>query len=49
VAVSAERVRQLLAWRDKIKPAPRPIVMPDPTEIRLQLDRVFARRKGGRL
>jgi hypothetical protein len=49
VAVSAERVRQLLACRDKIKPAPRPVVLPDPTRVRLELDRVFARMKGGRL
>jgi hypothetical protein len=37
--LSAERVRQLLSLCGNIKPAPRPIVVPDPTEVRLELDR----------
>lgn len=49
VAPTAERVRQLLAWRGKIKPVRCPIVLPEPTEVRLELDRVFARLRGGHL
>ena len=47
--MTAEPVRQLPSLVGKIRRTPRPLVMPDPTEIRLQLDRVFARMKGGRL
>jgi len=39
VAVSAERVRWLLAMRGKVKRAPRPLVPLDETEVRLELDR----------
>jgi hypothetical protein len=51
--MTAERVRQLLAYRDAIA-AGRVKTgvsdpLPDPTEIRLQLDRVLAGMKGGRL
>ena len=41
--LTAEQVRQLLARALKIKPAPRPVVLPDPTEVRLKLDRTVLR------
>ncbi len=41
--LTAERKRQLLALALKIKPAPRPIVLPDPTSVRLKLDRTVLR------
>jgi hypothetical protein len=49
MAVSAERVRWLLRLRGKIEQVTRPIVHLDETELRLRVDRVFARRRGGRL
>jgi hypothetical protein len=38
-ALSAERVRWLLALRGNIQSAPRPLVPLDPAEVRLELDR----------
>jgi hypothetical protein len=49
VALTAERVNQLLSYVGKIKPSPRPVVLPDQTKVRLELDRIFARLRGGRL
>ena len=43
MALTVERLRQLLARTKMIKPAPRPIVLPDPTEVRLKLDRTVLR------
>ena len=43
MTASAQRRRQLLAWALKIKPAPRPVTLPDPTEVRLKLDRTVLR------
>ena len=51
--LSAERVRQLLAVRDAIATGRVKLGVPDPlpdeTEVRLALDRIFARMRGGRL
>jgi len=48
MALTAERVAQILSWRGKIKHG-RPATPIDETELALELDRVFARRRGGRL
>ena len=39
VTVNAQRVNQLLSLRGKVKRAPRPIVLPDETALRLELNR----------
>jgi hypothetical protein len=46
--LTAERVRWLLAL-PRIQRAPRPLTPPDETALRLQLDRLFAKMRGGRL
>jgi hypothetical protein len=43
VSLTADRVRQLLSYRETITRATRPMEPPDETELRLELDRLFAR------
>ena len=49
VALTAARVNELLALRGTLKRTPEPREPLDETEVRLELDRVFAQLKGGRL
>jgi hypothetical protein len=48
MALTAAEVNRILGLRGKLRPGV-PDKVPTPTELRLELDRVFARRIGGRL